>query len=549
MLTELQIENFKAFKKPQTVPLRPITLLLGPNSAGKSSIIHAFLLLKQTLDEAESPEPAFLAKGRWVDLGNFSEFVHGHDPEARVRIGLRLDEEEAKRTPHRRYRGTDAGLSDPWIRVGLGLDKAKLGAVVELEIGDGGWDDRLASFRPAAKRKAMGARPRRPRWRGGFFRQPMFRLSSIDRTHDSVQAAWAKFSAKLPKLAEKRQAELESARETLQLFEQDDSKGFSELREEFRRMRSQEMTDSVERLEAQLSRLEDYTFDAYFDDLTDLARTQQLYVRNWLPTGVRSKQSANKSNVLIEPASGPRQRYSRAARRESSPFAELIAQLGDDIGSLITDAIYLGPLRERPERYRVFSGNVTSRVGQAGQYMPDLLYVNRRLQTSVNKWFDRFGLRYRLKTLKRRGDDVFAIRLVDNDTHVDVSDVDVGFGISQMMPIIVQGLVAENQMVIVEQPEIHVHPKMQAEIGEFMAEMATTRSNRFLVETHSEHLVLRLQKLVRQRRIEPEMISIVYVEATSGGARLSKIRLDEGGDFIDEWPEGFFPERLGELGL
>ena len=79
MINELLIENFKTFATPQSVPLNRITLLYGPNSAGKSSVIQALLLLKQTLEQAESRETVLLPKGRWVDLGSFPELVHRHD--------------------------------------------------------------------------------------------------------------------------------------------------------------------------------------------------------------------------------------------------------------------------------------------------------------------------------------------------------------------------------------------------------------------------------------------------------------------------------------
>ena len=67
------------------------------------------------------------------------------------------------------------------------------------------------------------------------------------------------------------------------------------------------------------------------------------------------------------------------------------------------------------------------------------------------------------------------------------------------------------------------------------------------METHSEHLILRLQRLVREKKIKPEDVSVIYVSRGPEGAKSERLRLDEEGDFIDEWPDGFFPERLREL--
>ena len=79
MLSEYQIHNFKAFANQEKIPIRPITLIYGQNSSGKSSVLQSLLLLKQTLQEATDPLTLLLAKGNFVDLGNFSQFINQHD--------------------------------------------------------------------------------------------------------------------------------------------------------------------------------------------------------------------------------------------------------------------------------------------------------------------------------------------------------------------------------------------------------------------------------------------------------------------------------------
>ena len=79
MITEYQIANFKAFGSPQTLPIRPITLIFGPNSSGKSSIFQSLLMLKQTIEQSPSPETTLLFKGSLVDLGSYREMVHRHE--------------------------------------------------------------------------------------------------------------------------------------------------------------------------------------------------------------------------------------------------------------------------------------------------------------------------------------------------------------------------------------------------------------------------------------------------------------------------------------
>ncbi len=80
-----------------------------------------------------------------------------------------------------------------------------------------------------------------------------------------------------------------------------------------------------------------------------------------------------------------------------------------------------------------------------------------------------------------------------------------------------------------------------------LLEIRKERNLQYFIETHSEHLVLRMQRLVRERRLRPDDISIIYVTRGLDGSLAQRLQLDNNGDFIDDWPGGFFPERLREL--
>ncbi|MNR18671.1 hypothetical protein D3C85_1354080 [compost metagenome] len=129
-----------------------------------------------------------------------------------------------------------------------------------------------------------------------------------------------------------------------------------------------------------------------------------------------------------------------------------------------------------------------------------------------------------------------------------VGPSDVGFGIGQMLPIIVEGLVRDDSVICVEQPEIHLHPRLQAHLANFF--VATCKTNQWIVETHSESLMLRLQSMISAKKLSPNDLAIIYVEPTEDGGQIIPIRIDGDGDFIDAWPEGFFEERIREkMGL
>ena len=96
-----------------------------------------------------------------------------------------------------------------------------------------------------------------------------------------------------------------------------------------------------------------------------------------------------------------------------------------------------------------------------------------------------------------------------------------------------------------DQPELHLHPRAQAELGSFFLELFKRRVQA-IVETHSEHLLLRVQTLVAEGRFNPDDVAIYYVKPTGAGKQVSRVHLNARGEFLDSWPDGFFPERLAE---
>ena len=147
-----------------------------------------------------------------------------------------------------------------------------------------------------------------------------------------------------------------------------------------------------------------------------------------------------------------------------------------------------------------------------------------------------------------------------------VSLQDVGVGISQVLPVILHAFGETEKLIAIEQPEIHIHPALQAELGDVFIESALGENkNTFLLETHSEHLILRILRRIRETTendfrtwskelkkacpngIRPEDVAVLYVEPGEDGANVKQLRINELGEFIDEWPGGFFDERMKEV--
>jgi predicted ATPase len=132
---------------------------------------------------------------------------------------------------------------------------------------------------------------------------------------------------------------------------------------------------------------------------------------------------------------------------------------------------------------------------------------------------------------------------------------EVGTGISQLIPILVAALY-RGSICFIEQPELHLHPRCQLVIGDLL--IHGRNSNRqLIVETHSEHLALRLLRRIRETsdncnldeklKLKPDQLSVLYVQPTDSGSKIMRLRVDESGEFIDRWPKGFFDERAEEL--
>jgi len=153
-------------------------------------------------------------------------------------------------------------------------------------------------------------------------------------------------------------------------------------------------------------------------------------------------------------------------------------------------------------------------------------------------------------------DRIRELVLVDQRTNTVVTHRDVGIGISQVLPVLVMAYGSRNKLLAMEQPEIHLHPALQAELGDVFIEAALgSRQNTFILETHSEHLILRLMRRMRetyQRKetglppVTPADVSVLYVEPDGTRSIVREMPLNELGELVKSWPGGFFEEGLRE---
>lgn len=221
------------------------------------------------------------------------------------------------------------------------------------------------------------------------------------------------------------------------------------------------------------------------------------------------------------------------------------------VDDALSKFVALGSMRSQPERWYLHSGSKWDSVGQSGEKTAEMLFRWPSLVHEVNQWLDELdtGYHVEIKPITVSYASMFEISFRDlsRPQAPPVGFPDVGFGISQILPIVVQGCSGYGKTILIEQPETHIHPALQARLGTFFAKCVKEhKAESFVIETHSEHLILRLQRLIRQGDLSPDDLSIIYVSRGPQGATVKRMCLDENGEFVDDWPGGFFLERLRE---
>lgn len=214
---------------------------------------------------------------------------------------------------------------------------------------------------------------------------------------------------------------------------------------------------------------------------------------------------------------------------------------------------YVGAMRMPPSRTYLYTGERRQKVGANGEHAVTMLAMDsmrrgkksRGIRQNVIKWLSLAGIASDIKIVPL-SDRYFEVHVQHPVTKEYANFADVGYGNSQVIPVLVAGLNSvSGSTFIVEEPEIHLHPKAQAELGDFFLDLHK-RGVQSIVETHSEHMIVRLQKHIASGDLKPEDIYIYYVNPTPDGKELVKLELDDKGIFKVNWPGGFFPERLKE---
>jgi hypothetical protein len=215
----------------------------------------------------------------------------------------------------------------------------------------------------------------------------------------------------------------------------------------------------------------------------------------------------------------------------------LMGVLGDAARSIL----HVGPLRDMPERaYRI---DQLSTSGGSTEHVVGMLVNEPKAAQAVSRALRQLGIAKQVDVVQP-APGYAGVVLSDVDTSRRDNLADVGFGVSQVLPILVRlALAPEGSIVLIEQPELHLHPEVQGHLAEVMVDIALQRKICLFVESHSENMLLRLRRLVANGRIGPEAVNVLV---TSMG-EVKRAGVDERGRIdLNAFPAGFFEEEWEE---
>ena len=481
MLESIALENFKSFEELPELKIKPITILCGTNSCGKSSILQSILLLKQTV-ESKNPNQTLLLNGRFVHLGTFDNIIF----EKKMENNVVLD---------------------------FSFKLPKRGGVL-------------------SKQRQMHSIPY----------QIILRDIIPPESYAQNEEFFINFSISLQ--AEQKNRMLKSM--TINKLD---------LKIETKKTNKEKRPEAYIEMnleEKELYKIKWENIRSRFRESSDNKSgetTAKIKFANLLPISIDFQDDSIENERISD--------------------VELVFyRLENLFQSIFSTFTYIGPLREEPSRRYIYEDEIVE-IGIKGEnaayiYLAeqDNLITNSffyneennsffeindslKLSQALTNWLNFM----KIKNLRPEPtNEIIYLNLnsssADN-TRVNIADV--GFGVSQIFPIILEGLrMPKGNTLLLEQPEIHLHPNLQMQMADYFISLALS-SKKVIVETHSDHIINRLvRRIVEDDQFNlKEMIGIYFIKPTENGSVYEEICIDDKRG-ITNWPVDFFDQTATE---
>jgi hypothetical protein len=553
MITGITIQNFKGIRDRVTLDFRPITLLFGANSAGKSTILHALHYAREIFERHNLDADQTIAGGKYVDLGGFQHFVNRRDREGVLhtdqQLRLRIDMAvTAKDLP-----SFDANFDLMSELLEMEFDSLLneiQTAAVELTIG---WS--IVENCPYVASTTV------------FYND--VELAQIV-TPQNLRGFAVKFTKMIPDADNAGNMQEVSTLDHPCLRQVGDTRRGESQRTFFDR-------DSVlqaalafcgEMLSPKGDRIEG---SGRGDALPNLDSHLDFDLEPFTPLGDSEHDEAGASRINV-------------AHELVRAISDLVLGPCQLIRDNLKQFRYLGPLRDTPPRnfqpprfpdasrwssglgaWDALQNGSDLLVDAVGSWLGDPHNLNAgcHIERRTSVELDYADPMVRALLARRAFDDIdeqlgsqlanaptsSRVVIVPNNTNIELRPHDVGIGISQVVPVIVTALDGSERLLAIEQPELHIHPRLQAEIADLFIEAIHKNKHRFIIETHSEHLILRLLRRIREtevnkapadRTLRTDELAIYYLKQEDGATRALEIEVDVKGEFIQPWPDDFF---------
>ena len=540
MITRIAIESFKGIGERVEIPIRPLTLFFGPNSAGKSTIMHAFHYAREVFERHNLDADRTIAGGDFIDLGGFRNFVHDHNAGRDVCIRFDVDLSDVDLPSYSPGELYISIIDVPW-------QQELKSAWVEVKIA---WDELRG--RPFVHTYEVGLNDRRIGWIDAKRTNVVLRYFDIH--HPIFQQA-------------------------TEQGEENDHTPFEQL-----------LANALEGVDLRHGVI----YETESPDPEMLRETGtymfDLEQRDALPPCDRPLQVYLGDRSSASPGFDPKSEYAAEQREFLNVLSQVFVGMAEVVRDQLRRFCYLGPLRQKPPREYAPPRFPDPSRWATGLGAWDALYAgNDALLTEVNLWMLREELLNTGYTVWRKDylqldpeselyADLASYRAFDeiedlaqafhelphrgqlvlaNQAGLLLAIQDVGEGIAQVLPVVVAVLCPEASTVQIEQPELHLHPAQRAALGDLLIRGALGKPSKpIIAETHSEHLVLRVLRRIRETTsneepfmgisVLPTDIAVYYVEQEDGQTSVYEIGVGDSGEFLQPWPDKFFDQVYEE---
>jgi predicted ATP-dependent endonuclease of OLD family len=590
MLKKIYLKNFKGIGDPGVViDLKPITLLFGPNSGGKSTILHSILYAKEIFERRNYNPVSSYYGGLNSDLGGFYNFVNNHDLSKAIWLGFELNLEREEYSDETEFvsaflsHGDSSFIEDDYDKKyyknyvapieSILNDAQKALMTIKIE-----WIKVLNAPIGIGLNLSINDEPF---LEISFSRisDPFvyYKLKSINYSHPLLLNVFSQldlnsFLSVITAFQKKNDLELPTFS---QPFPLNDNFLFAQVFNEFL-ISHQELGKECHRFLIVIGKVLRSIHLNLIEDLNKfryIGPIRKIPERNFIPH-----------------LSDEKNRWADGSAAWDSLFNSSVLPLTVNKWMTLLKLNYLIKIREDKDLTFDISQNINDFLNKQENKLEEQLQdyydlISDTTEIAQKAFLDFYKnipfseLKNELNSLIEKLPGSAKIFLVDQNTNIHLQPFDIGVGLSQVIPVIIGILEKSYSIFSVEQPELHIHPAVQVELADLFIDQVNRDSDSiYLIETHSEHLILRMlrriesstkkilsitAKDIRNNKkerdalfksssdtftyLDPNMINVFWCQQNKEGQTIDNMPIDETGEFTRQWPDGFFEERSKEL--